>query len=192
MTATQTLPKAESAYLRRLDIALHALPQPDRVSIIAEIESHIAERLSEGAKLEMVLERLGPADALGQSFLEDQELSRVLSKGSPGALLVNILGRATRSITALVCGAVAVALYALGIVFSAIAVLKPVFSAHVGFWVAPGDVALGVSRGVPLGHEILGYWIIPLSVMAAVLCYILATGLLKFCGRLMLRRSGRV
>jgi uncharacterized membrane protein len=193
MNATSLRPGAESAYLRHLSGGLHGLSQPDRAAIVAEIEGHIAERVAEGADLATVLDRLGPPDVLAQNYLEQRELSRVLAKGSPGPMLASILGRATRNIAAMVCGVIAAIFYFLCFGFIAIAVMKSVMGPKLHFWVNSKTFCLCTAGPQSFyTHEILGYWLIPISLVAAVLCYVAGTEVLKFCGRLLLKRSSRV
>jgi hypothetical protein len=175
-------------YLGRLAAALRPLPEADRLSIVAEIESHIAERLASGTPVEAALARLGWPELLARAYLEDHELERALARSSPGLLLSNMLGRATRSIVALAGGFTGLLLYAMGLAFLAIAILKPVAPANVGLWTGPDLFALGVFAATPGRNEILGYWLIPLSLAASLGCYLLAQLLMRSCGRRLLRR----
>lgn len=180
---------AVEEYLERLAASLRPIPEPERLSIIAEIESHLAERLASGIPVEATLAKLGWPELLARGYLEDHELARALARSSPSLLLSNILARATRSLFALGAGFVGLLLFALSLGFLAIAVLKPVAPASVGLWTGPNLFALGFFAGPPGGHENLGYWLIPLSLMASLVCYLLAQSFIRGCGRRLLRRD---
>lgn len=178
---------AVSGYLKALRRALAPLPEADRAEIVAEIESHIAEA---GPPAAPVLARLGPPDMLARAYLEDHQLSRALYGGAPGALLGTLLARATRSGAAFAAGVAGVVLYAFALSFAAIAVLKPVAPGHVGYWNGAGQAMFGFVSTPPAAPERLGWWIVPLALAGAVGCYLLATGLMRWCGRRLLRRDG--
>ena len=85
-------------YLQTLKRALGPLAQSDRTEIVAEIESHITERLSgTGASVTDILAGLGEPDTLARAYLDSRDLSGALSRSAPGPLLAAILARATRS-----------------------------------------------------------------------------------------------
>ncbi|MDB5692221.1 MAG: hypothetical protein JWO81_1284 [Alphaproteobacteria bacterium] len=175
-------------YLARLAASLRPLPEADRLSIVAEIESHITERLASGTPVDAALAKLGWPELFARGYLEDHELERALARSSPGLLLSNMLGRATRSIVALAAGFTSSLLFALGLAFLAIAILKPVAPAYVGLWTGPDLFALGFFAATPGRNELLGYWLIPLSLVASLGCYLLAQLLMRSCGRRLLRR----
>lgn len=181
---------AVSRYLRALRRALAPLPEADRAEIVAEIESHLAEA---GGPPAAALDRLGPADALARSYLEDHQLSHAMYGGAPGALLATLLARATRSGAAFAAGAAGVVLYAFALSLAAVAVIKPVAPGHVGYWEGAGQMMFGLVSAPPPGApERLGWWIVPIALAGAVGCYLLATGLMRWCGRRLLRRDGPI
>jgi hypothetical protein len=186
----QVSERAASAddYLRRLALALRPLPEAERRSVVAEIESHINERVASGTALEAALAGLGWPELLARSYLEDYEMARALSRSSPGLLLATMLGRATSSVMALAAGFAGLTLYALALAFLALAILKPVAPAYVGLWTGPRLFALGAFASAPGRDEMLGYALIPLALAAALGCYLLAQIVMRGCGRRLLRR----
>ncbi len=189
MNVVNAAPQLVQGYLQRLGRALRPLPEPDRAAIMVEIESHIAERLREASgDGESALASLGPPDVLAAAYLQDYGLSRAIYRSAPGPLLAAVLARATRSLTAFAAGVVAVILYALGLSFAAVAVMKPIAPGIVGLWTGVGGPEFGVVAAAPAGSaERLGLWIMPVAALAAVLCYLAATTLTRLCGRRLLR-----
>lgn len=178
-------------YLRRLERGLRPLPHDDRLSIISEIKSHIADRLAEpNAMTAEILESLGDPDELARSYVEQYRLEDALARSANGTLLLAILDRATRNLLALATGLGAVMIYLFALSFAAVAVLKPVLPEHVGFWFGPSAFDFGILDKAPADTpELLGYAIIPVAVIACVLCYLAGTALMRFGGRLLLQKK---
>ena len=53
-------------YMTHLETAIGGLDPADRREVLQEIRNHIAEATAAGKSLDVVLESLGPADALGR------------------------------------------------------------------------------------------------------------------------------
>jgi uncharacterized membrane protein len=70
-------------YLRRLEKGLKALPKGERVRIVDEMRSHLAERGG------VAVEALGPPDVLAASFLDDYQSARGKAVGA-GAMARNL------------------------------------------------------------------------------------------------------
>jgi len=191
MISPQAADGAAGRYLDRLQRALRPLPAAERDAVAAEIHSHIAERSAvPEASVAVILSALGEPEALARAYLQDHEMAAALHRASPGRLLASVLGRATRSVTALAVGLTAVILYALGLSFALVAIMKPIAPANVGLWRGPGRFSMGfLASPGPSTSELLGLWIVPLGVIAAVICYLAATALIKRGGRILLSRS---
>ena len=139
------------------------------------------------------VEQLGAPDVLGRSYVEEYRLAGALKKGSPLRLLAIVLGLGARGVAGFLGGLVVLKLYLIGVTCFVIAGNKLVEPAHVGMWIAPNYFALAISGPPPPGHvpELLGYWIIPLSLVLGAACLFGGTRLLRFIGRRILKRSGR-
>jgi hypothetical protein len=81
--------------------------------------------------------------------------------------------------------------YFLGVVFLLVAALKPFHPETAGLWAsrdASGDLALSVHLGfgyAPVGgREVLGWWIVPIGLLAGCLLVILTTRFGLWCARL--------
>lgn len=187
----QTGADAAQAYLARLKRALRFLPEDDRNAIVAEIESHIADRATVGGNsIFDTLEHLGTPEALAESYSEQYRLEGALARSAYGTVLIEILERATRSLLALVIGVGACLIYGLALSFAAIAVLKPVWPGHVGLWVGSSTFSLGIIDNPPAGiTEALGYWVIPVCAAGAILSYMVARKVLRIGGKVVLRKG---
>jgi hypothetical protein len=184
------LPMAAELYLHAFRRGLLALPEDERLSIIAEIREQIADQAGLGAEsLTKLLARLGPPDQLARHFTLNFELAATVNRANPFALLMVVLASATRNLWALAGGLAAALFYVLSAGFAIIALLKPVLPHDTGFWITNrGDIIIGVVTSHS-GTEILGYWIIPLAVAAAILTLLLANALLRAAGIRLLSAS---
>jgi hypothetical protein len=79
--------------------------------------------------------------------------------------------------------------YFLGIVFVLCALLKPFHPRTAGLWVIPdgvGDFTISVRLGFgnpPAGREVLGWWIVPLGLIAGCGLVMLTTRFAVWCVR---------
>ena len=127
---------------------------------------------------------------LARAYLEDHQLAAALHRAGPGPLLATLLARATRSVTALAAGIGGVMLYALASSFALLAVAKPVAPAHVGYWTNAGGSWFGLlGAPPPASAEGVGWWVVPRALAGALCCCLLAAGLMRWCGRRLLRRD---
>jgi len=181
-------------YVRRLTGALHPLPPEERSAIASEIRSHLSDCAARGeGALGRALEGMGVPELLGRSYVEEYRLAGALDKGSPLRLLAIVLGLAARGLAGFFGGLGVLSLYLIGATFFLLAGAKFVEPANVGMWTAPGYFAFAILDAPPpaSAHEVLGYWIVPLSVVLGVACLLGGTRLLHWIGRRILKKSGR-
>lgn len=177
-------------YLKRLDRGLRPLPHDDRASIITEIKSHIFDRMAEpNAMTDDILENLGAPDELARIYVEQYKLEDALARSADLSLLLTVLQFAGRSLVAFCTVATALTAYLFGLCFLWVAAIKLVFPHNVGFWWDATTFSLGAFDKAPGPHEIMGYWIIPFSILSAIVCYLLGRTLMRFGGRLLLRKK---
>jgi hypothetical protein len=177
-------------YLKQLDRGLRPLPLDDRASIIAEIKSHIADRLAEpNAYIQDILENLGEADELARSYVEQYRLQDALARSADFSLLLAVMKFAGRSLVAFVTGFSALTAYLFALSFLWVAASKLVYPHNVGFWWDDTTFSLGAFDKTPGAHELMGYWIIPFSIVSAILCYLAGRTLMRFGGRVLLRKT---
>ncbi len=191
MSPTQ-FPEDADIYLAQLERHLAPLPADDRARIVQEISGHLAERAAVGPDtLHATITGLGAPSVLARSFVDDYRLTGALASGPSWRILLAILPRVWRSLGALVVGTAGVVLYMLTFGFAMVAVFKPLTPGNVGAWRGEhgGISDFGVEfSSVHTTPELLGWWIIPISLAAAAICYLTASGLMRTGGRLLLRR----
>lgn len=180
-----------AAYLAKLERALRSLPAAERDQIIAEITSHIADSTAGGGKTaEQALQNLGDPLELAKAFLDQRKLEDAVVRSAHGTLLIAILERAGRSVMAGLLGLIALILYLCTLVFGAMAVLKPILPQNVGYWNGPHLHAFAIIDRPPSDAvELLGYWIIPLSVALGIGSFLAGRVLTRFGGRMLLRKT---
>jgi hypothetical protein len=179
-------------YVRRLLWALQALPHEDRLAIASEIHSHLSDVAARGGAgaLDKAIAKLGPADTLARSYVEDYELAGAINRAAPATLLLNVLNRGTRSIAAFFGGLAALCLYLFAACFAMIAVGKLIVPGEVGAWIGPHAFTAGIPGTPPAGaHEVLGDWIVPISVVLGALCFVGGGKLLRLIGRRLLAKT---
>ncbi len=183
-------PEDAKTYLGQLDRYLQRLPADERAKIVQEIGSHLAEREAVGPEtLHATITQLGAPRDLARNFIEDYALTGALGRGPSWRILLAILPRALRSLTALAIGTAGVLLYGFALAFVAVAVLKPVTPRNVGLWANDrggfGDFGAiyGTVHHTP---ELLGWWVIPISLLLGALAYVAAAWLMRRGGRLLL------
>jgi hypothetical protein len=182
---------ATTRYLSRLEHALRRVSKDDRSAIVAEIGSHIAERsLKPNANLSEILKSLGEPQDLARAFVEQSMLSEALQRSAPGPLLAAILSRATRSFVAFSAGLGGVISYMFALSFTIVSIMKPISPQNVGLWWGGRMPSFGYLASPPRhAAELLGLWIVPISLIAAILCYVAGTTLMKWGARILLRRA---
>lgn len=175
-------------YLQRLGWALGPLPDADRHDILQETRAHFADRMADGdpdAAFAETVARFGPPEDYAQQFLDNYQLTAAVADGSGSAMLPQALRVAGRGLTALLGSAFFLLLYGVAFALVLLAALKLVAPSHVGLWYAPemGVMGLGYvdAETAAVATEWLGYWILPVNVIGALLLYRGATnGLRRF------------
>lgn len=182
------MPNAErvnqlEAYLRRVRAGLRGLPSQQVSEVIQELRSHVLDRADgalNDANIEATLARLGDPYRLAHANLQMRaspvfdsdryrrsnvhKIADLVAKGVQGAfvLMVSILGYG----------------FAASWLFTAI--LKPIAPSRVGLWILPdptGDLSVSLGRhgSQVIGHDVFGWWIIPIGLAVG-----LGTGFLTF------------
>jgi uncharacterized protein len=181
-------------YLLRFRMALGSTPDSEKNEIVSDIRCHISERIAESGitaeqALGQTLDALGSPESLAQVYRAEGLRNRAAAGFSPWLLLRATFAWAIAGIEGFLALLVVFTGYVSAISFLACAVSKPIFPDLVGMWVDPPLFTFGMHPGSHTPRELLGYWIIPVSLVAAVSLFVLTT---KF-GRWLLRRfSGKL
>jgi uncharacterized membrane protein len=160
--ATQSI----AAYLAALRSQLAPITLSEREEILREIAAHIRDAFEAGTPIDTVLDRLGTPSELAAEY-RDGQLIRAASRSlSPLTLLRATLRLATKGITGILVFFCALFGYFTGGLLVIAAMVKPFAPSHVGFF-----------RPTTAGtqHDLLGWWIMPLSLFGGALLLILTT-----------------
>lgn len=159
---------------RQLRWALAALPETDRDSIVAEMRSHVLDRMDAGADLGEILAALGTPNDYANAFCESYEVARALSlRKMPGMLLALLRGwtRSTGTVSVLLVIAIAWTIALQAVFVTLLKVRDPV---HVGLWRGEHFFFLGIIDDPFRGTELLGAWIAPLAFCCLIAAWFIS------------------
>jgi hypothetical protein len=190
-------------YLSKVRSRLRGLRDEQVSEIIAELRSHIAERAAPAGELTVdgvsaALRTLGSSEELAREYATDEVLARAEISRSPLRLLDSLFAWATMSVAGFLVLIGAITGYFVGLVFLLVALLKPFHPATAGLWAlrtGADDLELSMRMGFGAapgnGHELLGWWIMPLGIVIGCGLLILTTRFALWCVA-MYRRSRRL
>ena len=162
-------------YLRTLERELAPLPAEERRDIVAETRSHILDRMTArpDAGMHDVLNELGDPARHARRFTGVPE-------DAPGPVRT-MVRLAARGFSAFAALNALVAAYGVALLLLALAVAKVVVPERVGLFIDPEGrtVTFGVVAGDAAGHDVLGWWLLPLALLAAAAVYAGTTALLR-------------
>jgi hypothetical protein len=176
------------AYLAELSKRLGPLPEAERAEIVAELRGHVLDSVGESpaeGAVAAVLGRLGPAEDLAAQYLTHSVLASAGRSRSPWTLVTSLArvgGTSLAGFSALVALVVG---YGLAASFAVAAVRKLVAPDRVGLWrLGPDSFSLTLGFGArPAGEELLGWWIVPVGLLAGVGGVWLTTRFGRWCVR---------
>lgn len=169
------------AYFSEVDRLL-ARADGDAAELRGDLEAHVVASMaaasggSEGERLDAALSRLGrPIDYL-RPLLADELIERGTRTYSPVAiargLSCGVMAGSRRAVIGFAFGLG----YLLLAVFTAMALLKPLWGEHVGvFRYADGTFSAGIVAQSDGARELLGWWSIPIALLLAALLYVALT-----------------
>ncbi len=169
-------------YLKRLQRALGEIDAGEREEILSDIQALVRERVEGcGESMEVALSRLGPPEALADAYRVEGLLSQAAHGSSPLGLIRAASRWAVGGLMGFITAAVVFCGYVFGFAFMAVAIAKPFLPSRTGFWIDPDSVLYGIEVGPrSMDSEVLGYWIIPVSILLALLSFILTTRLARW------------
>lgn len=180
MVLSETGESRVNGYLFVLERSLKSfLPRETVVDAVREIESHVRERIAsvqaggdERAALERILAELGPPLRVAQAYSAERTLDEAVTTGRIVPMVRAIWQLAFTTATGFFAGLGLLVSYAIGVALVAVAAMKPVFPANVGFFIPDDgrwDFSLGALFPVPAGrHDVAGYAIIPVCLVAGL------------------------
>ncbi len=165
-----------SSYLSQVSGGLKGINEFQRQEIVAEIRSHLADRvqqfINQGSPrpVEAALAALGDADALALQFTQEVPKQHSSRSFAPWVLLRASARIALTGVKGLVAFLVGIFGYVSAFAFIVAAIMKPIMPSRVGFWVGPHLFTWG---GVPANtagaHELAGQYFIPISLVLGFL-----------------------
>ncbi|MGA7831892.1 MAG: DUF1700 domain-containing protein [Terracidiphilus sp.] len=171
------------SYLTALRLHLGSLTIVEREEIVREINAHIRDSAEQsGSSVEAVLARLGPADELAKQYRDGYLIRKSSRSISPLVLLRGALRLATKSVFGIFVFACGLFGYSSGAGLLVVAFAKTIAPAHTGYWVQDGRMvgAGAFEFGHPAqAHEVLGMWIIPLTLTLGSLLLLLTNYLIR-------------
>lgn len=190
--------KVIDSYLLRIKQQLDEdLPGAQVSEILAELRSHILESMRSanstpsGDELGEVLDRLGSPEDMAEMYRTENLLEKAETSRSPWLVMRTLLRLAVKSAWALGTFLVGLIGYILAILVFICAVDKPFNPDRDGLWWNAQThtlVGIGLIRPGPYDREILGWWIIPVGILASCLIFYLTTRFARWNIRRM-RRS---
>ena len=163
-------------YLDQVRRHLKGLPRAEADEIVAELRSHVLDKVAgtpTPERVEAAIEALGSPRDVARINLTERVAAELEADRSPLTVLRGVGRLARLSVYGAFTGLVSFTGYAIAASFLITAAVKPFWREHAGLWRVPDakdDYAfsLGVNSA-PQGQELLGWWIIPIGIVAGLL-----------------------
>ncbi|MGD0097534.1 MAG: hypothetical protein ABSB60_13640 [Terracidiphilus sp.] len=171
--------KSIDAYLAALRRQLRDLLDEDAKDIVEEIRAHILDKSSADRSADTVaatLAALGTPEELATRYRTEELLRRAQMSRSPVVIMRNLLRWGALTLAGVSVFLISVAGYCLGGFLFLIATLKVIWPRGTGLSKtvnADGSwgLGLGFSNQPMTGHELLGWWLLPIG-------FVFGTGLI--------------
>ncbi|MBZ5615572.1 MAG: DUF1700 domain-containing protein [Acidobacteriia bacterium] len=162
-------------YLGRLRQRLRGVKDEEVREIVEELRSHIMDKFAASgeataAGVDAALAALGSPEELASQYITDNLLARAEVSRSPLQILKSLFRWASLSVAGFFVLLGSIGGYFFGIVLMLVAVAKLFHPRTAGLWTLPdraGDLELSFRLGfgnAPVGgHDVLGWWIVPIG-----------------------------
>ena len=185
------------AYLGRLRqlLLLRGMNAEDAREIIEELRSHLMDKVAASgeatdAGVDAALAALGSPEELAKEYMTQNLLARAEASRSPVRILESLFRWASLSAAGFFVLVGSMTGYFLGTVFLLVAALKPFHPQTAGLWLlrdSTGDPEISIRLGfgtVPAeGRDVLGWWIVPIGLLAGCAVLMLTTRFALWCAR---------
>lgn len=175
------------SYLADVGAGLSDLPGSQVAEILAELRSHILDRSRPGGQVTEVgvrtaLDMLGPPKELAAIYCSEFLMARAEKSHSPWLILRTLFGSATRSAWAFAASFICCCGYLIGLGALACAILKPFYPGRDGLWwnTQTHTFAIGLIWPEPTDSELLGWWMVPIGLVASLVIFVLITGFARW------------
>jgi hypothetical protein len=176
--------KIYHAYIEHVGKVVFGLPANDVEDIINEINSHIFEAFndasyisSEKERIEMVVRNLGSPESYLKPIIAEKDLHRAVNKYNAIGILKGICSTILTGSHYALLSIMYIFILCAGVVIIA----KILYPHKTGLFVNDGHfVGLGFIAQINSNAiDLLGYWLIPIMIVAIIVFYFLITFLLK-------------
>ena len=197
MTMAGDAQQKVEAYLGRLRqlLLLRGMNAEDAREIIEELRSHLMDKVAASgeatdAGVDAALAALGSPEELAKEYMTQNLLARAEASRSPVRILESLFRWASLSAAGFFVLVGSMTGYFLGTVFLLVAALKPFHPQTAGLWLlrdSTGDPEISIRLGfgsVPAeGRDVLGWWIVPIGLLAGWAILMLTTRFALWCAR---------
>lgn len=199
--ALAALEEIES-YLGKLRARLRGLGNEKVNDIIEELRSHILDKATVNGELavrevDAAIKALGNPEDLASEYMTDAALARAEVSRSPFRILASLFRWASLSVAGFFVLIGSLVGYFLGAALILCAGLKPIHPQSAGLWSfhdSSGDLELSLRLGFgsapALGHDLLGWWIVPVGLVTGLGLVMLTTRFAIWCVRLYRKSRG--
>ena len=156
-------------YLRHVSAGLKGMDEAQKQETLAEISSHLSERVAEleaqgtPHPMEQAISSLGDPAELASAFVAVAQAKRGIRSYAPWTLLRSTARIARTGIRGLAVFLLALLGYTSALAALLTAAVKPSIP-ETGLWVGRFGVVWGVKPDGPTGYELLGRYFIPASI----------------------------
>jgi uncharacterized membrane protein len=148
--------------------ALRTLPSEVRDDVVAEVRSHLVERMQQGHP--DAVEAFGSPEAYARTFLAEWRLQGTVAAGTPWRLLSALLRSSTNAFFLLAVFVPLLVLQLAALTLVVFGLLRPLAPGHIGLFYASGHFLLGAAGGnVHPRGGLLGPWTLPVFVTVGLL-----------------------
>lgn len=190
-TEREQVQKQIDSHLISLRSRLRGVSSETSREIIEELRSHIADKVAiDGElvpqKVDAVLAALGSPTELASQYTTDDLLMRAEASRSPLRIMDSLFRWASFSSIGFLVLMASMFGYFTGFALIVCAALKPFHPYAAGLWRLPdGEFSLRMGFGMfpPTGRDVLGWWIVPVGLMAGGALLTLTTRFALWCAR---------
>ncbi len=157
-------------YLHQVQRHLGGLPDAEARETIAELRSHVLDKVAGDLSvraIEAALDELGSPREVARLNVTERVAAELETNRSPWRVFSAIGRLASLSVYGVFAFFVSLFGYALAVGFVLTALIKPFNPSHTGLWVRSENSfswMVGVTDHPGRGHELLGWWIIPIGL----------------------------
>jgi hypothetical protein len=171
-------PEPLEMYLRTVRDHLQSLSPEDSSEILRELRSHVLDRVKgdlSNATVSATLTRLGDPREIARINLRMRVAAVAVAHPTPLAVARTLSRLAAIGGKGFLIFILSLTGYAFAGCWVLTALAKPFAPDRVGLWLLPdptGDLSLSLGRlgAGAAGHDILGWWIIPIGLMVGAIC----------------------